>query len=83
MTSFVLFPNSTDVSINKTICTKTGESEAYKAAMQLFKERRVACHYYLIVRKDISSVHMPRVYTNLFGCVPNLGDAPWTFDMPV
>jgi hypothetical protein len=81
MTSFILFKNSTDVSINKTICTKTGEAEAYKAAMRLFKERKVACHEYIIIRKDITNINTPRVYCNIFGDIPALGPSPWIFDM--
>ncbi len=81
MTSFILFKNSTDVSINKTICTKTGEAEAYKAAARLFKERKVACHEYIIIRKDIAHIYHPRVYTNMFSCIPALGGAPWIFDL--
>jgi len=81
MTSFILFRNSTDVSINKTICTKTGEAEAYKAATRLFRERKVPCHDYLIIRKDIANIYHPRCYTNLFAEIPALGGAPWIFDM--
>lgn len=81
MTSYILFPNSTDVSVNKTICTKTGEAEAYKAAMQIFKERRLVCHYYIIIRKDITHTKMPRVFTNLFGELKGMGDSPWIFDL--
>ena len=81
MTSFILFKNSTDVSINKTICTKTGEAEAYKAAMRLFKERKIACHEYIIIRKDIANIYSPRVITNIFKELPALGSAPWIFDM--
>ena len=81
MNSFILFKNSTDVSINKTICTKTGETEAYKAAARLFKERKVACHEYIIIHKDIAHIYHPRVYTNMFSCIPALGGAPWIFDL--
>jgi hypothetical protein len=81
MTSFILFRNSTDVSINKTICTKTGEAEAYKASVRLFRERKVPCYEYIIIRKDVAHIYAPRVYTNLFSEIKGLGGAPWLFDM--
>ena len=79
MTATILFPNANDVSVNKTICTKMGVAEEYKSAMRLFNERRVVNHNYLIIRQDITLPDQPRVYTNLFGEIPNLGRFPVLF----
>ena len=81
MSAFILFRNNTDVGVNKTIATKMGEAEGYKAAMQLFKDRKLLIHHYIIIRKDTTSVHDPRLYTNLFGECSQLGGAPWIFDL--
>ena len=80
MQAYVLFKNNNDVSVNKLICTKTGVATAYNAAMQLFKERKIPCHYYLIIRKDSTNNFEPAVSSNLFGELPELGNAPWIFD---
>jgi len=83
MQAYVLFRNNNDVSVNKLICTKTGETAAYNAAMQLFKERKIPCHYYIIIRKDNTKKCEPSVISNLFGELPEMGKAPWIFDFSV
>lgn len=80
MTAYILFNNNNDVSVNKYIANKTGEKNAFDAAMLLFKIKRVPRHQHVIIRKDTTRPTQPRVYTNLFLDTPNLNGIPWIFD---
>ena len=79
MSAYILFKNNTDVGMNRTIATKTGELYGYNSAEKLFKARKIPAYFYVILIRDITLRDQVKVVSNYFGEIPGLGDAPWLF----
>lgn len=79
MSAYILFKNNTDVGMNKTIATKTGELYGYNSAEKLFKSRKIPAYFYVIIQRDITVRDQVKVFSNYFGEIPGLGAAPWLF----
>ena len=81
MTTFSLFNNNADVRANRLIARQMGVEEAYEAAMEFFKKKRVNKHHYVVIQKDATKPTEAAVFTNMFGEIPGLHGVPYTFQL--
>jgi len=80
MTEYVLFSNSADINANQNVATRTGHGPGYKAAMEIFANRKIPNHVYVILRRQKKHSYEAVTFTNLFGEIPGLGGTPWVFE---
>jgi hypothetical protein len=81
MTTFTLFNNNADVRANRLIARQMGVEDAYEAAMEFFKEKRINKHHYVVIQKEATKPTEAAVFTNMFGEIPGLHGVSYCFQL--